>query len=87
LRFYDSITPYYVVVQKSSTTNGNITVTQDFLGFSFDPASSNNFNKHFQITTFTVDRDLWGTSYTATNLLTGRAYTNTLLLVTADQMT
>jgi len=78
LRFYDSITPYYVVVQKRSTTNGNITATQDFLGFSFDPGSSNNFNKWFQITTFTVDRDLWGTSYTATNLLTSRAYTNTL---------
>jgi len=77
LRFSDYFipTPFYVVVKKRDTTNGNITATQDFIGQSYgSPAQYQNFD----ITTFQVDRDLWGASYTSVNPLTSRAYTTSL---------
>ena len=65
---------YGVVIDKRDTTNGNITATQDFIGHDIAPGSYT----HFDISTFQVDQDLWGYSYTSNNPLTSRCVTSSL---------
>jgi len=67
-------TIYSIIVKKRDTTNGSITATEDFIGEDIGPESHSGFD----ISTFQVDQDLWGYSYTSTDPLTSRAFTSSL---------